>query len=185
MSVVAGLVLAPVFHAMPPRLKLLGLHACVLGGLIGYACQWAAQSRRLGTSRFVQGVAAGVTLGALLLMTHWGLRELRVITAQRTPPLPIGAVNSPEQMSQSMEVRRQLLDALQPTLTDYERLRFHRTPALRRVRPIALWCGELFIAAVAAAYVARIASRGNPETPDRGQPSPIDASELLTANQPQ
>lgn len=154
LTLVAGLVLAPVFHAMPPRLKLLGIHAWILGAIVGYASGWLAQSRKLIRPRLVPMTAASVTLVCLLLLTFWGLRDLRQLTAQRMPPLPIGRVSSPEEMSKSLEIQRALLDAMVPTLTDYERLRFHRTPALRKIRPVALWAAELLIAAGVSAWVA-------------------------------
>lgn len=154
LTLVAGLVLAPVFHAMPPRLKLLGLHACVLGGIVGYVCGWGAQSRKLNSPRLVPLAAASVTLCCLMLLTSWGLRDLRQLTAQRMPLLPMGKVSSPEQMSRSMETQRALREAMVPTLTDYERLRFHRPPALRKIRPVALWTAELLIAAGVSAWVA-------------------------------
>lgn len=154
LTLLAGLMLAPVFHAMPPRLKLLGLHAWILGGAVGYASGWMAQSRRLNSPRLVSLVAAGATLLSLLLVTHWGLRDLRQLTAERMPPLPIGNVGSPEEMANSLETQRALLDAMIPTLTDYERLRFHRTPAFRTIRPVVLWGVELLIAAAISGWVA-------------------------------
>jgi hypothetical protein len=149
LTFLTGLILAPVFHGMPPRLKLLGLHAWILGGAIGYASSWAAQSRKLKLPRLVPLFAACVTL-----ITLWGLRDLRQLTAQRMPPLPIGNVGSAQEMSNSLETQRALRDAMVPTLTDYQRLRFHRTPAFRLIRPVALWGVELLIAAGVSAWVA-------------------------------
>lgn len=164
LTLLAGLMLAPVFHGMPPRLKLLGLHAWILGGAVGYASGWVAQSRKLNSPRLVSLAAAGVTLLSLLLVTHWGLRDLRQLTAQRMPSLPMGNVGSPEEMANSLETQRALLDAMVPTLTDYERLRFHRTPAFRTIRPLALWCVELLIAVGVSAWVARrIQSEDHPQ----------------------
>lgn len=164
LTLLAGLMLAPVFHGMPPRLKLLGLHAWILGGAVGYASGWVAQSRKLNSPRLVSLAAAGVTLLSLLLVTHWGLRDLRQLTAQRMPPLPMGNVGSPEEMANSLETQRAMLDAMVPTLTDYERLRFHRTPAFRTIRPLALWCVELLIAVGVSAWVARhIQSEDHPQ----------------------
>lgn len=154
LTLLTGLMLAPVFHAMPPRLKLLGLHAWIFGGAVGYASGWVALSRKLNSPRLISGAAAGVTLLSLLLMTHWGLRDLRQLTAQRMPPLPIGKIGSPEEMANSLEPQRALREALEPTLTDYQRLRFHRTPSLRRFRPVVLWGVELLIAAAVSGWVA-------------------------------
>lgn len=162
LTLLTGLMLAPVFHGMPPRLKLLGLHAWILGGAIGYASSWAAQSRKLKLPRLVPLFAACVTLVSLLLITFWGLRDLRQLTAQRMPPLPIGNVGSAQGMASALETQRALREALVPTLTDYQRLRFHRTPAFRPVRPVALWGVELLIAAGVSAWVASRAQCDDP-----------------------
>ncbi len=161
----AGLLLAPVFHSMPPRMKFLGIHSWALAACIGAACSWTAGSFGVRSKSLVAGVSVLVTLLALGLLAHWGYDELKTETARRTPMIPIPQqVGSPEQMAQSLQVQRQLKEALVPTFTDYQRRRMN-SPALRRIRPLVLWGGELLISAVVCVLVSRLCQRSMDRPP--------------------
>ncbi len=150
----AGLLLAPVFHSVPPRMKFLGLHSWGLAACVAAACSGAAGSFGVRSRPLVAGVSVLVTLLSLGLLAHWGYAELKTETARRTPLIPIPQqVGSPEQMAQATQVQRELAKAMLPTFTDYQRRRMN-TPALRRIRPLALWGGELLIAAVVCVLVS-------------------------------
>ena len=150
----AGLLLAPVFHSVPPRMKFLGLHSWGLAACVAAACSGAAGSFGVRSRPLVAGVSVLVAWVALGLLAHWGYDELKRETALRTPMIPIPQqIGSPEQMAQATQVQRELAKAMLPTFTDYQRRRMN-TPALRRIRPLALWSGELLIAAVVCVFVS-------------------------------
>ena len=153
--VLAGLLLAPVFHSMPPRMKFLGIHAWALAACVGAACSWAAHSFEVRSKWLMAGVSVLVTLLTLGLLAYWGYDELKRETARRTPLIPMPMqVNSPEEMAQSLRVQQQLKEAMVPTFTDYPRRRMN-SPALRRIRPLVLWGGELLLSAVVCVLVSR------------------------------
>ena len=153
--VIAGLLLAPVFHSVPPRMKFIGIHAWVLATCLGAFSGWVAVLWGIRSRLLVCAVSVLVSCSALGLLAHWGFEELKRETAQRMPMIPLPQpVGSPEQMAQSMQVQRELAQALVPTLTDYQRRRMN-SQALRRIRPLVLWSGELLIAAVVSVMACR------------------------------
>lgn len=154
--VVGGLLLAPVFDAMPSRVKFLGLHSWALAGCVAFVCTWAAFRQGVRSLRLIGAVSLGVTLGSMLLLAHWGYTELKQATAQRMPMIPMPkAVGSPEEIAHSLQVQKELEQALVPTFTDYQRRRMN-SPALRRIRPLALWSVELFVAAIVSVVASRV-----------------------------
>ncbi len=176
LTFLTGLVLAPVFHGMPPRAQ--GCSAACLdtGSVIGYASSWAAQSRKLRLPRLVPLFAACVTLVSLLLITLWGLRDLRQLTAQRMPPAPIGTWVPHRRWRTPWKPNEPYMTRWFPTLTDYQRLRFHRTPAFRPIRPVCIvgrgtpdGCGSIGLGRESGAdgrwrTEKRIAQKQNPAT---------------------
>ena len=168
---VAGLLIAPIFHSMPPRMKFLGLHSWALAACVAVACSWSARSFGVRSRLLVAGVSVVVALVSLGLLAHWGYNELKRETAQRMPMIPFPQqVGSPEQMARSMQVQRELAQALVPTFTDYQRRRMN-SPTLRRVRPLVLWCGDLFLSAVVCVLISSQAQRQRPETGNSGSVS--------------
>ena len=166
--IVVGLLLAPVFHSMPPRMKFLGIHSWGLAACVAAACSWTAHSFGVRSRSLVAGVSVLVALVSLGLLAHWGYDELKIETARRTPLIPIPQqVGSPEQMEHSMQVQHRLAQALVPTFTDYQRRRMN-SPALRRIRPLVLWGGELLIAAFVAVLVGSQVQRRMTQTGDSG-----------------
>jgi hypothetical protein len=166
--IVAGLLLAPVFHSLPPRVKFLGIHSWALAACLGAACSWAAQSCEVRSKSLVAGVSVVVTLISLGLLAHWGYDELKRETAQRMPMIPIPTqVGSPEQMAQSLEIQRQLKEAMVPTFTDYQRRRMN-SPTLRRIRPLVLWGIELLTSAIVCVFVSTQVQRRVTKPNDSG-----------------
>lgn len=164
--VIAGLLLAPVFHSVPPRMKFIGIHAWVLAACLGAFCGWSAVFWGIRSRRWVCAVIMLITLSSLGLLAHWGYGELKHETAQRMPMIPLPQqVGSPEQLAQSMQMQRELAQALVPTFTDYQRRRMNSL-ALRRIRPLVLWSGELLIAAVVSVLACRQVERGMTKTSD-------------------
>jgi hypothetical protein len=154
--VVCGLLIAPVFDAMPARVKFLGLHSWTLAACVAIACSWTAARQGIRSQRLISVVSLSVSLGALLLLTHWGFSELKQATARRMPMIPMPqAVGSPEEVARSLRLQKELSQALVPTFTDYQRRRMN-SPLLRRIRPLALWSGELLIAAIVSVVTSRI-----------------------------
>ena len=152
--VLAGLLLAPVFHSMPPRMKFLGIHAWALAACVGAASSWAAHSFEVRSKWLMAGVSVLVTLLTLGLLAFWGYDELKTETARRTPMIPMPMqVGSPEQLAQSLRIQQQLKEAMVPTFVDYQRRRMN-SPALRRIRPLVLWGGELLLSAVVCVLVS-------------------------------
>ncbi len=153
--VVSGLLIAPVFDAMPARIKFLGLHSWALAACIATVCTWAAVRQGVGSRWLIGTVSLGVTIGTLLLLAHWGFTELKQATALRTPMIPMPkAAGSPEEVARSLQMQNELAHALVPTFTDYQRRRMN-SPLLRRIRPLALWSGELLIAAIVSVATSR------------------------------
>ncbi len=153
--VIAGLLLAPVFHSVPPRMKFIGIHAWVLAACLGAFCGWVAVLWGIRSRLLVCAVSVMITWSALGLLAHWGYDELKRETAQRMPMIPLPQqVGSPEQLAQSIQMQRELAQALVPSLTDYQRRRMN-SQALRRIRPLVLWSGELLIAAVVSVMACR------------------------------
>lgn len=154
--VVSGLLLAPVFDAMPARVKFLGLHSWALAACVATACTWAAVQKGVRSRWLIGAVSLGISLGALLLLAHWGFSELKQATAQRMPMIPMPkAAGSPEEIARSLQMQKELANALVPTFTDYQRRRMN-SQLLRRIRPIALWSIELLIAAIVSVATSRI-----------------------------
>ncbi len=152
--VLAGLLIAPVFHSLPPRMKFLGLHSWGLAACVAAACSGAAGSFGVRSRPLISGASVLVTLLSLGLLAHWGHAELKHETIRHMPLIPIPQqISSPEQMAQATQVQRELAKAMLPTFTDYQRRRMN-TPALRRIRPLVLWSGELLIAAVVCVLVS-------------------------------
>ncbi len=153
--VVSALLLAPVFDAMPSRVKFLGLHSWALAGCLAFICTWAALQQGVRSMRHIGAVSLGVTLGTLLLLAHWGFTELKQATAQRMPMIPMPkAVGSPEEVARSLQLQKELAKALVPTFTDFQRRRMN-SPLLLRIRPLALWSIELLIAAIVSVATSR------------------------------
>ncbi len=166
--IVVGLLLAPVFHSMPPRMKFLGIHSWGLAACVAAACNWTAHSFGVRSRPLIAGISVLVALVSLGLLAHWGYDELKIETARRTPLIPIPQqVGSPEQMEHSMQVQHRLAQALVPTFTDYQRRRMN-SPALRRIRPLVLWGGELLIAAFVAVLVSSQVQRRMTKPGDSG-----------------
>lgn len=154
--VVSGLLLAPVFDAMPARVKFLGLHSWALAACITTVCTWAAVRQGVRSLKLVGMVSVAVTLGALLLLAQWGYTELKQATAQRMPMIPIPkAVGSPEEVARSIQMQKELAQALVPTFTDFQRRRMN-SPLLRRIRPLVLWSVELLIASIVCVMTSRL-----------------------------
>jgi len=153
--VVCGLLIAPVFDAMPARVKFIGLHSWALAGCVGAACAVAAQWQGIRSRRRIGGVSVCVGLGSLLLLAHWGYKDLKQATTQRMPLIPIPVnVSSPEEMAGSIQIQKQLTQSMMPTFTDFQRRRMNST-ALRKVRPLVLWGCELLIAAIVSLVVSQ------------------------------
>jgi len=166
MCVGCGLLIAPVFDAMPPRMKFIGLHSWALAACVAAACTWSALRPGIRSPWLIHGVSVCVALGALCLLSHWGFIELKQATARRVPMIPIlQQVGSPEEMARSIEVQKQLAEAMIPTFTDFQRRRMN-SPTLRRIRPLALWCGEMLIAAVVSFVTSRQILRQMKKSPD-------------------
>ena len=87
------------------------------------------------------------------MLSHWGYADLKAETAQRTPVIPLPLIDSPEQMAQSIQLQRELARAMVPTFTDYQRRRMN-SPALRRIRPLVLWGGEMLISVAVCLIVS-------------------------------
>ena len=169
MCALAGLLITPVFHSMPPRMKFLGIHSWGLAACVGLACSWLAHSIGVRSRSLVIGVSVTVCVVSLLMLSHWGYADLKVETAQRTPPIPLPSVGSPEQMAQSLLLQKELARAMVPTFTDYQRRRMN-SPALRRIRPLALWGGELLISVAVCLIVSfqvqgRLSASGDSASP--------------------
>lgn len=162
----AGLLITPIFHAMPPRMKFLGIHSWGLAAGLSFACSWFAVFLKIPSRRIIVVVSVLVPLASLLMLSQWGYQELKRETALRTPPLPIPQVGSPEQMAESIQMRRVLAQAMVPTFTDYQRRRMS-AGWLKRIRPLVLWGGEMLIAAVVCLLVSRQVqvTRGHVEHP--------------------
>ena len=176
--VVSGLLLAPVFDAMPARVKFLGLHSWVLAGCLGAICAWAAVRQGVRSLTFISGVSLVLTLVTLLLLAHWGYTELKQATARRMPMIPMPkAVGSPEEVARSLQLQRELEQALVPTFTDFQRRRMN-SPALRRVRPLVLWSVELLVAAVVSVVASRMTFQQMKKNAD------FDSLPTSDANQP-
>ncbi|MFO1005959.1 MAG: hypothetical protein U0929_08370 [Planctomycetaceae bacterium] len=176
--VVSGLLLAPVFDAMPARVKFLGLHSWALAGCLGGICAWAAVRHGVRSLMLISGVSLVVSVGALLLLAHWGYTELKQATAQRMPMIPMPkAVGSPEEVARSLQVQKELEQALVPTFTDYQRRRMN-SPALRRIRPLALWSVELLVAAIVSVVASRVTFQQMKKNSD------FDSLPTSDANQP-
>ena len=62
-------------------------------------------------------------------------------------------VGSPEEMTRSLQMQRELKQAMVPSFTDYQRRRMN-SKSLKRIRPLVLWGGELLVAAVVAWVVS-------------------------------
>lgn len=164
--VIAGLLLAPVFHSVPPRMKFIGIHAWVLAACLGAFCCWSARSWGIRSRWGGCAVSVLITLSSLGLLAHWGYDELKHETAQRMPMIPMPQqVESPEQVAQSIQMQRELAKALVPTFTDYQRRRMN-SQTLRGIRPLVLWSGELLIAAIVSVIVCRQVQRGMTMTGD-------------------
>ena len=161
----AGLLLTPVFHSMPPRMKFLGIHSWGLAACVSIACSWLAHSIEVRSRSLVIGVSVTVCVLSLLMLSHWGYAELKAETAQRTPLIPLPPVGSPEQMAQSLQLQKELARAMVPTFTDYQRRRMN-SPALRRIRPLALWGGELLISVAVCLIVSSQVQRRLTEARD-------------------
>ncbi len=149
----AGLLITPVFHSMPPRMKFLGIHSWGLTACVSIACSWLAHSIGVRSRSLVIGVNVTVCVLSLLMLSHWGYTDLKAETAQRTPLIPLPPVGSPEQMAQSIQLQKELSRAMVPTFTDYQRRRMN-SPALRRIRPLALWGGEMLISVAVCIIVS-------------------------------
>lgn len=155
--VVSGLLLAPVFDAMPARVKFLGLHSWVLAACLGVICAWAAVRQGVRSLWLISGCSLVVSLATLLLLAHWGFTELKQATAQRMPMIPMPkAVGSPEEVARSLQMQQELEQALVPTFTDFQRRRMN-SPLLLRIRPLALWSVELLVAAIVSVVASRVA----------------------------
>lgn len=164
--VIAGLLLTPVFHSVPPRMKFIGIHAWVLAACLGAICSWTAVLWGIRSRRWACAVSVLITLSSLGLLAHWGYDELKQETAQRMPMIPLPQqVGSPEQMAQSIQMQRELAQALVPTFSDYQRRRMN-SQTLRRIRPLVLWSCELLIAAVVSVIACRQVQRGMTMTGD-------------------
>lgn len=168
----SGFLLTPVFYSLPPRLKLLGLHAWVMSSILGGLCGGIAKSQGIRSRWLVPLVAALTTLACLVALSVWGWNELCLQTARRTPELPLGTVNSPQQMAQALQTREHLKQAMQPQFVDYQRLRFHRTELLQRIRPMVLWTIELIVGCLTGAIVAQLTYRQE-EMGEHEQPAQI------------
>ena len=153
--VVCGLLIAPVFHGMPPRVKFIGLHAWALAACVGAACRGAAAWQGIRSRPLIGSVSVLMAMGAVLLLALWGHQELKRSTSARVPIIPLPQLDSPEQMAQSLSVQRDLADAMEPTFTDFQRRRMN-SPALRRIRPLVIWSGELLVAAVVSFLVSGV-----------------------------
>ena len=151
--VLAGLLITPVFHSMPPRMKFLGIHSWGLAACLSVACSWLAHSIGVRSRSLVVGVSVIVCVPSLLMLSHWGYADLKAETAQRTPVIPLPLIDSPEQMAQSIQLQRELARAMVPTFTDYQRRRMN-SPALRRIRPLVLWGGEMLISVAVCLIVS-------------------------------
>ncbi len=145
----ACLLMTPVFHAMPPRMKFIGIHAWALSVGCGMACGGAAASLGIRSRGLVGTVGVLMALASLAMLACWGHAELKLATSQRVPGIPIPMASSPEELARSLNFQRELSQALVPTLADYQRHRLN-SPVLRRVRPRVLWGGELLSAGVVA-----------------------------------
>lgn len=154
-SLVLGLVAAPIFQAMPPRAKLIGLHACALAGIVATGTAWLAARHQIRSQGLIVGVSVLTAFGANLLLAYWGYVELRQMTAQRVPliPLPSG-VGSPAEVTQSLQLQQDLKTVLIPSFRDYLRRRFS-APLLRRFQPLPLWLAEVGSATLVAAMMSR------------------------------
>lgn len=150
----AGLLLTPIFHSMPPRMKFLGIHSWGLAACLSFACSWMANSLRIHSRTIIFAVSILVSLASLLMLSQWGYQELKQDTAQRTPLIPIPLIGSPEQLAESLQMQRVLAQAMVPTFTDYQRRRMN-SRWLKRFRPLALWAGEMLIAAGVCIIVSR------------------------------
>ena len=154
LCVVAGLLLAPLFYAMPPRMKLLGLHAWALSAGVGVGCAWLAVQQGIRSRVLIGCVSVLISLGAQLLLAHWGYAEFKQASARRMPMLPLPQqVGSPEEMTRSLEMQQELKQAMVPSFTDFQRRRMN-SRMLKRIRPLALWGGELLLAGVVAGVVS-------------------------------
>lgn len=154
--VMCGLLLAPVFDAMPARVKFLGLHSWALAACIGAVCAWAAVRQGVKSLTLIGATSLVVTLATLLLMAHWGYSELKQATARRMPMIPLPkAAGSPEEVARSLQAQKELAQALIPTFTDFQRRRMN-SPVLRRIRPLALWSIELLFAAIVSVVSSRV-----------------------------
>lgn len=166
LCVVCGLLIAPVFDAMPARMKFIGLHSWALAGCVGAVCAGAAQWQGIRSRWRVGGVSVGVTLCSLLLLAHWGFRDLTQATTRRMPLIPIPQnVGSAEDMARSIHVQKQLAQSMLPTFTDFQRRRMN-SPTLRKIRPLVLWGGELLIAAIVSFVVSQQVHRRMKNGPD-------------------
>lgn len=155
LCVVCGLLIAPVFDAMPSRMKFIGLHSWALAGCVGAACAVVAQWQGIRSRWHIGGVSVCVALSSLLLLAHWGYNDLTQATVRRMPLIPIPQnVGSPEEMARSIQLQKQLAQSLLPTFTDFQRRRMN-SPALRKVRPLVLWGGELLIASLVSLVVSQ------------------------------
>ncbi len=170
MCVVLGLLIAPLFYALPPRWKLIGLHAWGLSATVAAGCAGAAVRQGIRSRWLVGCVSVFVSLGALLLLAQWGFTEMKQASARRVPMIPLPQqVGSPEEISRALQIRQELAQAIQPTFTDFQR---HRMNPLgwRRIRPLALWGGELLIAAIVSGMVSGVCFRNFGGLKPQGEP---------------
>ena len=63
MCVGCGLLIAPVFDAMPPRMKFIGLHSWALAACVAAACTWSALRQGIRSPWLIHGVSVCVALG--------------------------------------------------------------------------------------------------------------------------
>jgi hypothetical protein len=149
----AGLLITPIFHSMPPRMKFLGIHSWGLATCLSVVCSWLAHAIGVRSRSLIIGVSVIVCVASLLMLSHWGYADLKLETARRTPLIPLPVIGSPEQMAQSIQLQKELARAMVPTFTDYQRRRMN-SPALKRIRPLALWGGEILISVAVCIIVS-------------------------------
>lgn len=144
----------PLFHGMPSKMKLLGLHSGLMGAFLGLATTVIAEQCLVRSPRLIGSLASGLAVLTFVGLLALGYREMRVASDQPIPLPTLTPSNEPVDIARQLQMRDLLQKAAQPTWQDYLAWRY-RPLHLAAPWTIPLTVLESVVGVIAAVMTAR------------------------------
>lgn len=155
---ICAAVVLPIFHAMPSKMKLLGLHSGLMAAFFGLATAVIAEQTQIRSPRLIGSLASGLAVFTFAGLLALGYREMRITSEQPIPLPTLTPSNETVDIVRQLHMRDLLQQAAQPTWQDYLAWRY-RPLHLAACWTIPLTVLESVVGVVAAVTTARRVQR--------------------------